>query len=377
MRPMTLDEGLFDEVANARGEALVSILLPTHTKGPEIAQDRIRLKNALSDIEEMLDEAGWRRSDREARLDKARGLLDDDDFWAHQGRGLAVYIDGEGEFRPVALGDTPPDLCTVADSHHIRHLLVELMEESLPGLVLTKGAVALYSVDRRGATVVDADLPESMDDVNWFMDRSEPQMSRHADSAGSAGIRHGHPASDRSTEDLQRFLRAVSEAVTDAIGSTGPLVVFGDEPVIDDFRPIADREIVALGLDGTGRFDSPSEIAKRVGPVIADRVAAALAANNQSARDALGTMDTVTLFPDVLYAAVSGRLSHVYIRRDAPPVWGRFDAAALDAAAGSEHRVGSVDLLDRLVDSARRTGADVRVMEGDADGCQFVGVRRF
>lgn len=375
MRPMTLDEGLFDEVAKTRGEALVSILMPTHTKGPEIAQDRIRLKNALSDIDAMLGDAGWRRSDREARLEKARALLDDDDFWAHQGQGLAMYIDGEGDIRPVALGEEPPAVCTVADSHHIRHLLVELMEETLPALVLTKGAVALYSVDSREASVIDADLPESFDDVNWFMDR-ERQEQRHADRSGSAGVLHGHDPADRRNEDLQRFLRAVAQAATDAIG-TGPLVVLGDDPVIDDFRRISDREIVALGLDGTGRFDSPAEIAKRVQPIIADRVAAALAANNQAARDALGTADTVTLFPDVLYAAVSGRLSQVYLQRDAPPVWGRFDAAALEAAAGSDHGVGSVDLLDRLIDAARTTGADLRVMEGDADGCEFVGVRRF
>lgn len=375
MRPMMLDEGLFDEVAKTRGDALVSILMPTHTKGPETAQDRIRLKNALSDVEEMMDRAGWRRSDRESRLEKARGLLDDEDFWAHQGRGLALYIDGEGGLRSVALGEAPPDVCTVADSFHIRHLLVELMEEILPALVLTKGAVALYSVDGGGAHAIEADLPASFDDVNWFMDR-EPQEQRHADSSGSAGVRHGHDPSDRMTEDLHRFLRAVSQAVIDAIG-TGPLVVLGDEPLIDDFRRIDDRKVVALGLDGTGRFDSPAEIGKRVRPIIADRVAAALAANNQAARDALGTADTVTLFPDVLYAAVSGRLSDVYLQRDAPPVWGRFDAAALDAAAGSEHSVGRVDLLDRLVDSARMTGAEVRVMEGDADGSQFVGVRRF
>ena len=376
MRPMTLDEGLFDEVAKIRGQALVSILMPTHTKGPETAQDRIRLKNALSDVEEMLSEAGWRRSAREARLEKARGLLDDEDFWAHQGRGLALYIDGEGDLRPVALGETPPGLCVVADSHHIRHLLVELMQERLPALVLTKGAVKLYSVDGRGASPIDADLPESFEDVNWFMDRSEPHMSRHADSAGSAGVSHGHDPSDRMAEDVQRFLRAVSQAVTDAIGP-GPIVVLGDEPVIDDFRPIADREVIALGLDGTGRYDSPSEIGKRVRPIIADQVQGALTANNQAARDALGTADTVTLFPEALYAAVSGRLSHVYIQREAAPVWGRFDAAALDAAAGPDHGFGSVDLLDRLVDSARTTGADIRVMEGDADGCQFVGVRRF
>lgn len=375
MRPAGIDEGLFDELAKERSEALVSVLLPTHTKGPEVAQDRIRLKNALSEIDGMLSAAGWRRTDREARLKSARSLLDDEEFWAHQGEGLALYVDAAGELRSVKLDDEPPQLSIVADCFHVRHLIPGLMRSPLPALVLTKGGVALYSVHGHGASAIEADLPTSIEDANWFVDR-ERQEQRHSDGRGSAGVRHGHHPSDRVSEDFLRFLRAVSQAASEAIGR-GPVVVLGDEAVSEGFRRVTDCEVIGLGLDGTQRWDSESEIWRLVLPVIDDRLAAKLAANQVAARDALGTADTVTLFPDALYAAVSGRLSHVYLRREAEPVWGRFDAVALDAAAGSERGVGSVDLLDRLAVTARGTGAELIAMDGDADGSDFVGVRRF
>ncbi|MEX0757805.1 MAG: hypothetical protein WD532_02370 [Acidimicrobiia bacterium] len=375
MRPVALDEKLFNELASARGEGLVSVLMPTHVKGPEIAQDRIRLKNALTEVDGMLTAADWRRTERDARLEKARGLLDDEDFWEHQARGLALYLDADGDITPVALGEVPPALSTVADCFHVRHLIAPLVRTSLPALVLTKGSVALYAVDSGGAQPVDADLPASFDDANWFVDR-EPQEQRHADSVGSAGVRHGHDPSDRVAEDLNRFLRAVAQALPEGTRRR-PIVVFGDDPIVDGFRRVFDGEVIGLGLDGTGRADSLAEIGRRVGAVIDERASASLVANREAAQDALGTTDTVTLFPDVLYAAVSGRLSHVYLRSDADPIWGRFDAPALDAAAVDERAVGTVDLLDRLVVTARGTGAAVLPMTGDADGCDFVGVRRF
>lgn len=376
MRSVTLDETLVDKLAGARGDGLITVLLPTHTKGPETAQDRLRLKNALAEVDEKLERAGWRRTVRDERLAAARDLLDDDEFWAHQDRGLAVFVDDEGAVVPVSLGDEPPSLTAVADSFHIRHLFGCLMRRSVLALVLTKGSVALFEVDtHRASPVSEADLPSSFEDVNWFTDR-EKFTTRHADRRGSAGVQHGHDPNDRRQEDVLRFVRAVDDAL-DGVAGSGRLVVLGDDPLIDDFRRVSEREVVGMGLDGSARETSESEVWRRVRPLIDERMRETLAANTASAREALGTADTVTLFPDALYGAVSGRFSHLYVRRDAPPIWGRFDAAELDAAAGSDPNVGAVDLLDRLVATARGTGAEVRLMDGDADGCDFVAVRRF
>ena len=374
MRPALLDEGAFDELAKGSGEGLVSILIPTHDKGPEVAQDRIRLKNAITAVDDLMSGAGWRRTDREARLTKARALLADDEFWQHQGTGLAVFIDATGAVSPVALGGSVETLIAVCDRFHLRHLIPELAQEPLDALVLTKGSLALFSVDVHGARQVEADLPASMDDVNWFMDYEMPELQRHADRRGSAGVQHGHDPTDRSHEDLSRFLRAVADSIPQ---EGGPLVVLGDDPVIADFRRVSRREVIALTLDGTDRADTPPAVHRAVHRVIEQRFVDLLSNNNESGEQALGTADTVTLFPDLLTAAATGRLARVYLRRGAEPLWGRFDPATFESSAGAEPGVGAVDLLDRMAVLARETGAEVLPTDGPIDGHDVVGVKRF
>jgi hypothetical protein len=375
VRPAMLDQELFNRLAEVRGKGLISILLPTHVKGPETAQDRIRLKNALTEVDDLLTDAGWRRTDREQSLSKARGLLTDDDFWAHQGQGLALYIDDRGDVVPVAVSEELMPLTCVADSYHVRHLLPDLLRVPLRALVLTKGSVALFAVDPRVATPVDADLPSSMDDANWFMDR-EAQLQNRANRTGATGMHHGHDPSDRMDEDVQRFLRAVAEALPSAPDDE-PLVVLGDDPVIDLFRGLVRREVIGVGLDGSDRADSAAEVQRRVGPIIDDRLAARLERHQEAAEEALGTADTVTMFPDALEAAVTGRLAKLYLDQTADPIWGHFDPETLAASAGADRVPGTVDLLDRLAVSALGTGAEVLVMGSSVNKSGFVGVRRF
>ncbi len=375
MRPATLDQKLFDRLAEARGKGLISILLPTHVKGPETAQDRIRLKNALTEVDDLLTDGGWRRTDREQSLNKAKGLLTDDEFWAHQGQGLALYIDDGGDIVPVSVSEDLPPLTCVADSYHVRYLLPELLMLPLDALVLTKGSVALFSVDSRTASPVETDLPSSMDDANWFMDR-EAQLQNRANRTGSTGMHHGHDPSDSMDEDVQRFLRAVAEALPTAPDDE-PLVVLGDDPVIDLFRALCRREVIEVGLDGSERADSAVEVQRRVSPIIDKRLAELLDRHQESAEEALGTTDTVTMFPDALEDALTGRLSKLFLHHDADPVWGRFDPESLEASAVDERVPGTVDLLDRLAVSALATGAEVQSLKAPVNKSGFVGVRRF
>lgn len=373
MRPFTLARDLVDRLAAMHGEGLVSILIPTHRRGPETAQDRIRLKNAVTDVDDLMDRAGWRRPSREARLGLVRDLLDDEEFWAHQGHGLAIYVDDEGEIVPIAVGDPVDTTITVATAFHLRHLLMPLGRAPLQALVLTKGSVALFDVDVHGANQVEADLPRSMEDVNWFVDH-EAQTQRHSDRAGSAGIQHGHDPSDRMQEDVERFLRAVSQAVG---GGEEPLAVLGDDPVVDAFGRITRRTVIGLDLDGSDRAQTAAEVHRRVLPIIEQRFAERLAKHREQAAEAVGAGNTLTLFPALLEAAGAGRLAQVYVRRGAPPVWGRFDPDTLHTEVTDTKTVGTVDLVDRLVMVARSFGAEIRPTDEAVEGHDYVATARF
>ncbi|MDX1447829.1 MAG: hypothetical protein R3246_02100 [Acidimicrobiia bacterium] len=373
MRPLTLDRDLVDRLAGTSGEGLVSILMPTHEKGPETAQDRIRLKNAVSEIDDLMDAAGWRRPTREEQLAPLRELLDDEDFWAHQGHGLAVYVADGGDLTPVAVGEPVDMTMSVAPSYHLRHLLPPLERERLAALILTKGAVGMFEVDRLRANEMDVDLPRSMSDVNWFVDY-ESRINRHSDRKGSAGIQHGHDPTDRMHEDVERFLRAVDDALPTL---DGPLAVLGDDPLVDAFSKVSSRQVIPLDLGGVDRSRWSTEVHRRVSEVIEERYRSRLTENREAAAEAMGTMDVATLFPEALSDAGTGRLSAVFVRRGTAPVWGTYDPETFEAHAVADRTVGTVDLVDRLVMVARSLGADICPMDDAVDGNDFVAVRRF
>lgn len=72
---------------------VATITLPTHRKGPEVAQDRIRLKNLVRDAQQALEKEDNADIDAADILQPAEALIDDDSFWAHQNRGLALFLD--------------------------------------------------------------------------------------------------------------------------------------------------------------------------------------------------------------------------------------------------------------------------------------------
>src|SRR6266404_554897 len=80
-----------DELLASEAQPAVSLYLPTHVAGREIRQDGIRLKNLLAQTADRLD-AEWRRSEIDAFLAPAASLIEDENFWRHQEKGLAVFL---------------------------------------------------------------------------------------------------------------------------------------------------------------------------------------------------------------------------------------------------------------------------------------------
>lgn len=373
MRPAKLDAALLDRLTSIEGETLASLYLPTHVRGAEIEQDRIRLKNAISRIDSGLEEAGWSTEARSDYLSKSFDLLDDDDFWRHQNRGLAVFIDEEGTAEPVALLDDADELAHLADVFHVRPMMASAQRAELPVLVLTKGGVRLYLVSRQEARLVQADLPESFEDVNWFVDR-EKQRQRHPDRTGTNRSRHGHEGGYEE-EDLNRFLRAVDDALPDT-GSL-PLVVLGDDNLAARLGNLSDRDILSPPHSGVGDVDDPSQIHEKANAVVERHEASELESTLEQVQSALGRGEAITDLDTALEAAVTGRISSLAVHAKAEPVWGRFEPESLNVVRHEHQELFAVDLLDRLAVGAMRTGAEVVVADEPMEGHSFVAKTRF
>src|SRR5689334_5484112 len=78
-----------------QGKWCVSLYMPTHRLGREQQQDPVRLKNLLAKAEANLLANGLRRSKVRKLMQPAEELLWDQDFWQHQGDGLAVFLSNE------------------------------------------------------------------------------------------------------------------------------------------------------------------------------------------------------------------------------------------------------------------------------------------
>lgn len=375
MRTDTLDRELFDQLAAARGNEMISIYIPTHRRGREISQDRIRLKNELAAASDQLAERGRKPRERSDRLSAAETLLDDREFWEHQSSGLGIFIDDRGGVSTVSLSTEVGPICTVMPVFLLRPLAGDLQLPVLPVLALTRGFVGLYQSGVNGVVRVEADLPESFEDVNWFVDR-EKQRQQHPDRAGTARGRHGHEPNARENEDVRRFLREVADALP-PVEKGIPLIVLGDDDLVGRFEKEAEQTTVSPANSGLSSPISETQIFEQARPLVEDLDQQAEAAAMTEAREQLGMGNATADIEDALTDAISGRTGTVVFHRGLEPAWGRVDETSMKIVVHDERSFADVDLLDRLVVYTIATGGSTRAVASPIDGWPFVAIRRF
>lgn len=374
MRPTRLDEALFADLAGRSGNGLISAFIPTHDKGRQVAQDRIHLKNQLSEADEDLTDLGYKPQDRKERLSAARDLLDDVEFWEHQDGGLALFIGDNGEFQAVSTSRSLAPFSIVMPVYMLRHLVGDLHDLAVPILALTRDEVSLYVASEYSVESRPDDLP-SFGDVNWFVDR-ETQRQQHPDAAGSSRSRHGHEDASGSDEDLARFLREVDSALRE-FETTIPMVVLGDDDLAARFDNVSERETISPPNSGLSTPISTHDVEKRSEPVIAELVAGRRQEAIAEARDRLGMGEGSTDLEETLPEVMSGRVGKIMVHDQAEPVWGRFDESSFEVETHDRRRPGDVDLIDRLVVWAHSRGAEIVSSPDPIDGHVFAALYRY
>lgn len=375
VKPGALDRSRFDRLSEASGRDLISSFVKTHRSGRDVDQDRIRVKNATSEAEAVLTERGWKPRERSDRLSPVRDLDNDREFWEHQSAGLAIYVDEEGHFEAVALDHKPETGVFVMPVYSLRSLVDNLGRSSHAVLALTMGDVALFEFGVSGMEQVDASLPESMDDLNWFVDR-EPQRQQHPGGSARAADRHGHDPKLGQDEDRDRFLRAVDSQLSRAV-EADRVIVLGDDDLVARFSALSDLDTMSPENSGLSSPLSTVSVRDAAAPVVEQIEEETTRSVVADAIDQIGLGNATTELSDALPDAVSGRLGRLVISRQQGPIWGRMDSQSLEMIVRDEPTPADVDLIDRLVVEAVRTGADVFAVDGSVDGEDFVAVRRF
>ncbi len=364
------------ELAAHKGDCSYSILVPTHRTHPDNQQDPIRWKNALDEVQAALTDRGMRESDIERMLRPLRGHLDDRTFWQHRSLGLAAF--GSPDTGPIEL-DVPFRLeaeTRVADRFHFRPLLTGLEDHSVPAILLARGGVAMYEVDRDGAHRLEVDLPESMEDVNWFVDR-EPRLQQRTQPPSQTGSGfHGHSPDEDEDEDLRRYLAAIADAVSPILRDRAwPLVVSAGADLSAKFERIVDHETVGVvALDPEA---SVVDVAELASPVREELIRARRESGREELAAAIGRGQATTDLEEVVFAGLDGRIEVLGLVVEASPMWGKLDESTRELSIHDERQDGDVDLLDVVAGLTLIGGGRVEPLHEPVQQCTVMAVTRY
>ncbi len=157
----------FRELANTRGQSLISILQPLHRSAAETDADRITFKDLLFEVEKQLRARDLRTPEIEQRLAPMRALLDDSRFWVPGSQGLAVFLDDDNRLQTFRVPVTLSKRAYLGPRYYLEPL-VELLREDgrIYILALSQRGVRLIEVSQSGHRLLEwEDLPAHLSQV--------------------------------------------------------------------------------------------------------------------------------------------------------------------------------------------------------------------
>ena len=216
-------------LARTRGDACVSLYLPTTTLSQETDRDRLALKNLALEAAASLEAAGVDKRQIWPITEQLEDLVDDDAFWRLQSRSLAVFVTPES-LRTFRLPNNLQQMVQVSDRFHLKPLFraITFPHEAIV-LALSVGGVRVVEVfaDLAPHEVRVAGLPKNA-----------------MDAVGKATIGHRSPSgrihgSEGEKVRLRQYARAVDQALRPVLaGRETPVILAATRPVDDVFRSV-------------------------------------------------------------------------------------------------------------------------------------------
>ncbi|MER7950449.1 chemotaxis protein [Streptomyces sp. NPDC096079] len=340
------------ELRQPRPYPAVSLLMPTHRREPDNAQDPVRLRNLLARAEKDLqDDPGVtreRRADVLSRLERAIAEVD----LVHAEDGLVIYV-APGEHHVWTVSRTVPERVVVADTFLTRNLVAARSAER-PYWALTVAAdrISLWNGSRERAVEHTGDgfpLTRSLED---------PDAERKE--------RIGDLPSTFRDEDARTFFREAHEALRTVLASEPrQLYVIGEPPAVALLEETGSLPQGTSTLHQGGLGQGPeAAVRKAVEPLLTaheEAVTATVLAELDAAR---GRREYAGGLDEVHEAAKEGRIRLLAVEehyrtvvRDYGDHLEPADASDLDSRD---------DIVDEIVEKALETGAEVRFVRDDA-----------
>lgn len=359
----------FKELANRREDICVSIYLPTARAGnPE--EDRIRLKNNLQRAARRLEAIG-QLSEREAEafLRPASDLLNEEEFWAQQSDGLAVFI-GPGFFRYENCPLDFNERVYVGHNYYLSPLIPLVSSNNrFYLLTLSQQSVRFFELDRYGITPIELkdQVPTNMKEA-LQLDDPEAQVQHHSGQGGnSRAIFHGHGmGKDDEKAYLKEYFDRVSDGIDDMLcDEEAPLLLAGVDYLIPIYREASGYKYIVEDkhIGGNVEEDDPALLHEKAWLRMADFFDQQRRRDKQLFESNLAEDEASFSLPNIVPAALNGRVEALFIARDADGVYGEYDESENKVTIAEEQTADNRDLIDWAATAAYFSGA--RVYRGE------------
>jgi hypothetical protein len=362
-----------DELVACDKRPAVSLFLPTHPAGREVRQDAIRLRNLLSTATKRLSDQ-QRPPEIAELLDPARRLVDDEEFWRYQERGLGVFV-APGFCRvhklPVEVGEE-----VSIGSHFCIRPLLRLVGEGGRFWLLTisAGRTRLYQGSRQSLDeFAGIDLPQGIQEIydETVFQEAHKAAPTGRPQRGPAGLAKAQALGDAPEElrktQLGELLRRIASAVEPVIKRQPAPVVLAAHPEIQGhFRDIAKwRELLPEGIRENPDALSAGELHGKGWSLVAPREEDGRVEALGRLQSLLGTGNNgkaTTTPEEIVKAARYGRVERLFLA-DGSPLWGWFDERHDRIVAHGQPAAGDDDLLDYAAVMTLRQGGNVTLVE--------------
>ncbi|MFC8722791.1 chemotaxis protein [Kitasatospora sp. NPDC057198] len=341
-----LTPAVLAELRRPRPYPAVSILMPTHRREPDNAQDPVRLRNLVAEAKEKVQaDPEVSRADRInvlEQLDKAVAEVD----LVHAEDGLAILV-APGEHQVWSLGRTAPARVVLSDTFLTRNLVSSQIAER-PYWVLAVAAdrVVLWGGNQERVTEEQA---HGFPLVRTY-DNPDPERQE----------RIGDTPSTFRDEETKTFLRQADTAIGKVLAADPrPLYVVGDAPalaLLDAVGPITKATTAQIPHGG---------LAQGTAETVRQVVEPALRAHaDQEITDALARLDKArgrqafaAGIDEVWQTATEGRIALLVVEENFRTT-ARDDGDHLVPAEDGQDGARE-DVVDEVVERALDTGATV------------------
>jgi hypothetical protein len=341
-----LSPAVLAELRRPRPYPAVSILMPTHRREPDDAQDPVRLRNLLAEAKEKVQaDPAVSRADRIDVLEQLDRALSEVDL-VHAEDALAILV-APGEHQVWSLGRTAPARVVLSDTFLTRNLVAAHAAERPYWVVaIAADRVALWGGTEERVT------EETGDGFPLVRSYPNPDPERQE--------QIGDTPSTFRDEETKTFLRQADAGIGKVLAADPrPLYVVGEAAalaLLDAVGPLAQQATAQIPHGGLAHADAET-VRRTVAPAVrahAEReVADALAALDR----ARGGKGFAAGLDEVWQAAGEGRVDRLVVEENYRATVRDDGAHLVPAEAGQPG--AREDIVDEVIERSLGTGATV------------------